>query len=210
MNLHQTDVVASHTLILPRAHKLTQSLRATGEIILRLSRKRTTAGSMSPMTYAILVLIPTSFFSQIIFLLIIFFVFSVAPQILFQFFLRTTHILCTYHIFYFFTIQERVWSPKHFPAGDAPALPIPIRSHRVIHLSCASAFWSRATSLKLPISITAHRAGRRERKREETHVSCVRILSDHGGSSRNVRTAQHAHATHSALKAVTDEVLSLC
>lgn len=49
VNLHQTDVVASHTLILPKANKLMHSLRVTGEIILRLTRKRTGTGSLSPM-----------------------------------------------------------------------------------------------------------------------------------------------------------------
>lgn len=49
VNLHQTDVVASHTLILPKSIKLMHSLRVTGEIILRLTRKRNGTGSMSPM-----------------------------------------------------------------------------------------------------------------------------------------------------------------
>jgi hypothetical protein len=48
VNLHQTDVVASHTLILPKANKLIHSLRVTGEIILRLTRKRTSLIPLSP------------------------------------------------------------------------------------------------------------------------------------------------------------------
>ena len=40
VHLYQTDVVVSHTLILPKANKLMHSLRDSGEIILRLTRKR--------------------------------------------------------------------------------------------------------------------------------------------------------------------------
>ena len=45
VNLHQSDIVASHTLILPKATRLINSLRVTGEAILRLTRRRRQSSS---------------------------------------------------------------------------------------------------------------------------------------------------------------------
>jgi hypothetical protein len=40
VNLHPTDVVASHTLILPKASRLIQSIKCHGHDILRLTRRK--------------------------------------------------------------------------------------------------------------------------------------------------------------------------
>jgi hypothetical protein len=55
VHLYPTDVVASHTLVLPRASKLIQSLKVYGQDILRLTRRRKEANQFSSSSSSVLV-----------------------------------------------------------------------------------------------------------------------------------------------------------